>query len=592
MLIDFDEKINKFLIRSDPQSLEYVRSMPNRRFDKEQGLWHAGMTQANAYYLLPFNGRMTIDAKKAVELILKGPVIKKGSLPHGFNFKSNPFSHQLEPLLRMRIMDAYALLMDPGTGKTKVLIDDAICAFLEKRINAVLVVCPNSIKSNWVEEIEKHSDFSRQEVHVCDAVKKKTTLEWIKKAFPGKLKWLIMAVESYSHASLASIGKEFSTLHRASIIIDESSRIKTHNRNRTKALITLGAYGTLRRIATGTPISKGLHQAWSQFEFLDPNIIDTSYYPFRNRFCVMGGFQGKQVMGMQNESEFFDLITPYAFRASKAECLKELPPKVYQTRKVTPSDEQKRFYETLLKTLSIELEEGKTVTALNTLVRDLRLQQIAGGFITTDPLVELPNSMEALEELVCKQLERKAEPISGENPKIEELMEIIEEYPGKMIIWSRFKPEIAAIVSRLRKEFGEQAVVEFHGDIKNDQRTLARQRFQEDPTCLFFVGQIQTGGIGITLTAASHVVYFSNSWSLEDRVQSEDRCHRISQEAESVIYIDLLTEAKNWVDEKVLKALKAGKSYTDIVLGRIEEATYFIDTSLEKKAVSFAIDSR
>lgn len=151
-------------------------------------------------------------------------------------------------------------------------------------------------------------------------------------------------------------------------------------------------------------------------------------------------------------------------------------------------------------------------------------------------------------------------------------MELCDEIPGKVIIWSRFKPEIRAIVDALRKEYGEEAVVEFHGDINEDGRTLARRRFQSDPECTYFVGQVSTGGIGITLTAASTMIYFGNAWSLEDRIQSEDRFHRIGQDAESVTIIDILMDC-GWVDSKILKALKDGRDYTEVVMEQINEAT-------------------
>lgn len=572
MRIDFNDSIGKFIVSTDIHGtdLENARNIPNRKYDKTSGLWIAGPTRANVAYLGRWDIFMSARAKAACDEIVKGAVIRKGTPPADFYFKTDPYPHQLEPFLRSIDLDEYALFMDPGTGKSKVLIDDSVAAFLSRKINAVLVVCPNSIKSNWEDEIRTHG-AGEHKVFIYDPSKKAAAEKFIKESGDGALKWFIIAVESFSQGTAWSIAEKFLYINMASVCVDESSRIKTHNTTRTKKILSLTKYAKRRRIATGTPFSKGIHQTWSQYEFLNPNILDMGYFAFRNHFCIMGGFKGKQIIGNMNVDQFIDLVAPYTYRASKSECLK-LPPKVYQIRTVAPTPQQKKLYEDLKNEGSAGTDNG-FVTYTNTLVRDLRLQQISGGFVALEKIDLEPVDITDVEGYIQRMAdEAPCTPIEGKNPKIEELLEVCDEIPGKIIIWSRFKPEINAIVEALRKEYGHGAVVEFHGDVSDDDRTLARRRFQTDPECLYFVGQVSTGGIGITLTAAPTMIYFGNAWSLEDRIQSEDRFHRIGQTAESVTIIDLVMEG-NWVDRKILKALKEGRSYTEVVMGQIHEAT-------------------
>lgn len=574
MRIDYSPKVGKFVVSGMSSELEDLRAIPNRKYDKTSGFWIAGLTRANVNYLRRWEHKATKEAAVMMKQVEQGPVIRKGALPASFRFKTDPKPHQLEPLLRMMVTPAYALTMDPGTGKTKVAIDAAVCRFVEKRINAELVVCPNSIKSNWEDEIGIHG-AGEHEVFIYDPSMKKRFDKWCKTAFPGKLKWLIMGVESFSQGSAWKVAEQFLVMHHAGFDLDESSRIKTHDSTRTEMLIRLGRFAKFQTTMTGTPISKGLHQFWPQYEFLDPGILDMGFYAFRNHFSVMGGYKGKQIIGSINQEEFIDLVAPNTFRASKAECLKDLPPKIYQERKVEPSAEQKRIYNELLSE-GLSIVGDKHISYDNTLVRDLRLQQIAGGFVALKKEIIPPGPDEDLEAYFERIADQPAEPIPGPNPKIQELMALVDEAPGKVIIWSRFKPEIHAICAALRKEYGDESVVEFHGDVNEDGRTLARRRFQNDSTCRFFVGQISTGGIGITLTAATMVIYFSNAWALEDRTQSEDRAHRIdplNQDRDSILYVDLTTASpRPWVDSKILQALKDGKDYTDVVLREIELA--------------------
>ena len=547
--VDFNGKA--FVVSAPPSLLGVLRSIPSRRFDKDSKKWLCPPTKSNIDFFKRFRASFSSSAQSFIDTRSE---IVRGKLPLSFNFKTQPLAHQLEALLRCIPQDNYALLMDPGTGKSKVMIDDATCYFLDGHCNAALVVCPNSIKSNWKEEIEKHSSIG-VDIFVYSPTQKKQFGEWMTEPFRDGIKWAIMSVESFSQGDAYKYAEKLGFLNRAVLYVDESSRIKTHDANRTKAITKLGKCFKRRRIATGTAITKGPQDLYSQYTFMDADIIGgSSFYSFRNRYCVMGGFKQKQIVGTQNEDELLQLISPYTYRVSKAECL-DLPPKVYQIRRVEPNAEQKIAYKELKKEGYTE-RDGSAVSFANALVRDLRLQQISSGFF---PGAKLVNGMVLDNEVTL-------EPFSGKNPKIEELLQVVEEIDGKVIVWCRFQKEVIAVSTALSKI---AETVTFFGQNTPEQNTIARQRFMNDPDVRFFVGTQSAGGIGITLVSASTVVYMSNTFMLDDRIQSEDRAHRIGQKSESVLYIDILIEG-DWVDTKVLEALKNNRNYADWLMEEIK----------------------
>lgn len=477
----------------------------------------------------------------------------------------HPFIHQRRAFLLSRARPYFALLMEQGTGKSKVVVDTACWLYQQGLIDRVLVVAPNSVKTNWVtDEIPIHSSPGVK-YRACywsgsgGNKEQKAHLQSVINDTSGALLWFCINVEALS---TGGAGEEAATRFlrggRALMDVDESSKIKAPGAQRTRAVLRLGKLAPYRRINTGTPITQGPIDAFSQFFFLDPSVLGFgSATAFKKHHVEYGGYNDRVIVGYKHVDELQERIKPHSFRVLREDCL-DLPPKIHQKLKVELAPQQRKIYEQMLNEMRAELAGVGHVTTTMVMTQYLRLQQITGGFIPLEKIEVADNGVPVV-------VGTKVEPIPGPNPKIDALLELAEETGGKMIIWARFRPEIDLVARRLREVYGNDAVVEFHGGVNDEQRIRARVGFQ-DPTSpvRFFVGQTETGGMGLTLTQARTVVYYSNSFSYEARTQSEDRAHRIGQTG-SVTYVDIV--AIDTKDEAIMEVVRTKRNLANAVTG-------------------------
>lgn len=444
----------------------------------------------------------------------------------------------------------YAFYMDMGTGKTKTSLDLFCGYYQDAKVERVLVVTKFSTRKNWEREIGIHCPVET-DVLVLDTSKPKAFEEW-NSTVDGRLKFLIVGTESLAAGNAIHLARKFvDSSVRVGMIVDEAHMIKNHSAVRSKNCVSLGRSANYKVIMTGTPVANGPMDVFMQFEFLDPNIIGIGdFYSFRNRYAIMGGYEDKQIVGYQNLEELIELISPFVYQVRKSEVLTELPPKVYEIREVQLTDEQKRLYKDIAKRdQTVSGDQGITVKTV--LERMLRLQEIAGGVITFErnPDMFNPDKFEH-----CR--------IPGRNPKVEELLAIAEENEVSTIVWCRFLEEIRMVSAALRERYGDHAVVEIHGGVNEAQRDYNVQNLFQTGKARFLVGNAATGGVGLNMTKAELVVYYSNSFSFTDREQSEDRAHRIGQ-TKSVTYIDIIAEGT--VDGLIVEALKSKKDVSEFV---------------------------
>ena len=460
--------------------------------------------------------------------------------------KTKPFEHQLKALQLGHNQKLYAYFMEMGTGKTKVAIDNANYLYEQKEINDVIVIAPNSVYTNWEKEILVHSK-NKPDIFIW----KQHNLNKLKKYQYKKFFFLLMNVESLSRTD--GTGAKFLKQHLINrgkntlLIIDESTTIKNKGAQRTKVLCNLGQYAKYRRILTGSPVTKSPLDLYTQCEFLSKECLGfTSYYTFRNRYAIMkeifvNGYAQKFPIKYINIPELEQKLKGFSFRCTKKECL-DLPDKVMTTRYIEMSAEQQKIYNKLKKEARAIIED-KEVSFSNKLTEIIKLHQVTCGFTKTN----------------------EGEVISfGSNKKLAELKSILEETSEKSIIWANYIFNIKEITKMLEETYGKESVVSLYGEVSIEDRASAVRKFQEDPRCRFLVGNPSVGGYGLTLTAAGNVIYFSNSYNLEHREQSEDRAHRIGQE-KFVNYIDLVVPKT--IDELILKSLKSKKALSKEILG-------------------------
>ena len=557
--VDYDEKTGRFTIQTPPWLLEKVRQIPNRRWDSRRKLWTAPALRANAEYLQEhFPVQYFTDQASAMarSVVQKSRPLRGAMFPAGYRFKTSPRKYQRTALDQAYDQNAFAFYMDMGTGKTKVALDLFAAYFLDGKIDRLLVVTKFSTRKNWVREIGIHVPFEA-DAYILDTSKGKHFAQW-NVDVGDRLKVLVVGTESLAAGSAIKYAESFLGVStRAAMVVDEAHMIKTHSAVRSKNCVSLGRMAEYRLIMTGTPVSNGPMDVFMQFEFLDSNIIGIGdFFSFRNRYAVMGGYEGREIIGYQNLSELIELISPFVFQVRKSEVLTELPPKVFEVREVQLSDEQKKLYREISKNdKAVSGDRGITINSV--LERMLRLQEICGGVISYERNPDLYNRAKYEH---CR--------IPGKNPKLDELRAVIEETQASVIIWCRFLEEIAMVSEMLRETYGPKSLVEIHGAISEQQRDDNVQAFQRGEV-RFLVGNAATGGVGLNMTRAEMVVYYSNSFSFTDRDQSEDRAHRIGQ-TKSVTYVDIVCE--DTVDEVVLDALKSKKDVSEFVRHQINES--------------------
>jgi SNF2 family DNA or RNA helicase len=395
--------------------------------------------------------------------------------------------------------------MDMGTGKSKVLIDNFSVLYDRGHITGVLIIAPKGVYRNWSRnEIPTHMpEHVLTDICVWQPNHTQKFLQTWKNLFVpnDNLKIFLMNIEAFSTRKGVEVAEKFLLAHTVLMAIDE---------------------------------------------FLNPTLLGhKSFYSFQYEYAIikrrnLGSYSFNQIVGYKNLKELNGLLDNFSFRVRKQDCL-DLPDKVYTKRIVELSDPQRKIYDDIKKIALGICEEG-TVTPTTILTQLLRLQQVCSGHVKLDDgtLKTFPST------------------------KLNELEVMLDEIDGKVIIWANFTMDIVLIEQLIGRMYGVESVVSYYGDTTTDQRDYAVSAFQNpDSPVRFFVGQPRTGGYGLTLTQASTVIYYSNSYDLEVRLQSEDRAHRIGQ-VNKVTYIDII--ADKTVDEKVLQALRNKIDLASVVL--------------------------
>ena len=469
-----------------------------------------------------------------------------------YKFKKKPYAHQLTALEKSWNRDTFAYFMEMGTGKTKVLIDNLAMLYDKGRVNGAVIVAPKGVVGTWYnQELPAHLPDHIENVTVLwqsniNKKQKENLKQFHNQENSHKLHILIMNVEAFSTEKGYSWALSFLNCHKGLMAIDESTTIKNPKAKRTKHILNLSNKADYRRIMTGSPVTKNPLDLYAQCQFLDIHHLGhDSYYSFRNRYALMksANISGRSinlVVGYQNLSELSDKLKPFSYRVLKEDCL-DLPDKVYMKREIQLTPEQQKLYKQMRQEALATLN-GKTVTTMTALTQLMRLHQITCGHFSADD--------GSIQEV--------------KNNRLSELLDVLDEIEGKAIIWAHYQHDVRNIFKLLEDKYGPGSVVHYYGKTLPEQRDYAIKNFKDNDKVRFFVGTPQTGGYGITLVQANTVIYYSNGYDLEKRMQSEDRAHRIGQK-KKVTYVDIIAE--DTVDTKIVKSLRKKIDIASKVLG-------------------------
>lgn len=539
-------------------------------------------------------------------------------------FKTQPYEHQLKVFERFKDRPYFALFADMGTGKTKMCIDIAAHKFETGQINAMLVIAPNHVHNQWLnEELPKHCAIVYKAMawnsgQIGRSIYKRMLTNFITANTPGVLKVLAVNVEAFQSDTVIPYIADFVKLHKPFIVVDEATRIKHNTAKRTKTIHKLTKYGQ-RVILTGTPTAKSPFDLWSMMEFLKTDYFNCNFFIFQHRYGIlmkgvnmasgakynslidekgyavisntikrmkeqrggilmpddyetiatMRGTSEKNVRFIEQHPEFtkfkrLDELRDYmkndVYTIKKQDCL-DLPPKVYEHIYVDMTEEQKRVYKNLKQELMAQYE-GKEVTVANKVALTTRLMQVVGGFF---PYMETEQHFDGkvwYEKQVGKGLL-----IGKENSKLEALRADLDEVDfdvTKVIVWAHFVAELKYIYDELKDTY--KCCLYYGGTIDKERKQIIED-FKANKYDIF-IGNAATAGFGLNLQNATLQYYFSNTFNTEDRLQAEDRSHRIGVKS-TCVYKDIIV--KGTIDERIYANISTGRDLND----------YFKSISLE-----------
>jgi SNF2 family DNA or RNA helicase len=461
-------------------------------------------------------------------------------------YKTKPYKHQKDAVKRFINKPYGALFCEMGTGKTKIVLD--IIQNSADNVD-VFVTAPNGLHHNWaINEIPTHVHKDIDVYCWKGPIKsKKASQEYNRFIRSEKSRMFLINIEALRTQAGYKASEQFliASKNQSHFIVDESTCIKNPKAQQTKAVLRLSQNSDKRWILNGTPITQSPLDLFTQCRFLGKDCIPyNTYTAFKHTFAIeqtmtMGSRSFRKVVGFQNLEKLTKTLEPFTLRLEKKDCL-DLPEKVFQKVIVPMTPEQERVYKSMKKDCIALLDSGDLVTTTLALTRIIKLHQISTGFVTSDD-----NTEHAID-----------------NNRIAALQQIAET-TRPLVVFCAYKFNVKQIVQALEKT---HSIVTYTGDDTTAQKNQAVQSFQDGKVDVF-IGT-SAAAKGLTLHKASTMVYFSNNYSLETRLQSQDRIHRIGQN-DKCTYIDLIVPST--VDDAILTRLKQKKELSNMVLDDLIE---------------------
>jgi hypothetical protein len=472
------------------------------------------------------------------------------------NWKLPPYRHQWEIYLRTRDLRAWGLFLDQGLGKTAICLATGSHLFRVGRIRGMFVLAPNGIEVNWArDEIPEHLAVPHEVFTWSNSKRKtKTHAEGLERLFAAgddRLRVLCMSYNGLMTDDGAKAARRFLTEFDTLYIADEATAFKTPSTKTAKRVLATAKHGTFRRLLNGTPVEDSPFHSYTQVRWLDPNVWakiginnaqqHKNFFGIWEKRQLANGRSFPNLVRYRNLPKMAEALRSIGDRLEKDDVL-DLPPKVYSKVHFSLSPEQARIYKALKEDYQAAIVADETLTADLAIVRLTRFQQITSGYAPTDEDEEL-------------------RPIAGKNPRLGALEVALDETTLPVIVWAKYTADIDAIAEVLRKRKMSFGI--WDGRTSPEDRQRLKEDFQAGKLDVF-LAKASSAGRGITLTAASTVIYYNNTFSLDERKQSEDRAHRIGQ-TKSVRYIDIV--ATDTVDERILEVLRGKRDISALVTG-------------------------
>jgi SNF2 family DNA or RNA helicase len=498
-------------------------------------------------------------------------------LTDGFTFKTKPYQHQIDGLVHLLYYWRAALFYACGLGKTKVVID------WQRAVRCwTLVVCPKIVVGVWARELRVHG--INQEFRIVDGETMAEREQQLLDAprYQG-------AVLSYD--TMVRLPTQISQLPYTAMVADESHYLKTHNAERTRVALELVPKAPRRVIMSGTPSMGDPLDMWPQLRFLSPAYVSEAFWRFKQTYCVTAAQNKHIVVRYKNLDGLHERVGMVALRRTKEACL-DLPKQVIVERYVELYGRARTLYNELTSSKEYQdlieqlrdqalLSPGQILQIPHAAALLNKLLQISAGFVYTrsEEDVRLCDGCPHVRDCVANRVQPHTRacvvhsaptlPLvdrlegNAKRDMLEELLEtILAEPTNKVIIWGQYLAELDLIEDLLREHK--------YGCVRVDGRTsvdaaAAAVRFNNEPACRVYLGQVSTG-VGITLNAANYMVYYSLPWKLGDYEQSKDRNHRVGQDRDTIVYLLI---GLGTVDEAILRALRTKHEVAEAVVAAI-----------------------
>lgn len=544
---------DKFYIDCDFRDRKHLQVLPGLRWSKSKEQYYVNYSRAAARLLANLKVPHIVDksAFPYMERAAKKPKAASLPFPEDYQFATEPMAHQRKALDFLWGKTEAALFMGMRTGKTKTVIDWWSALIQKGEIKSVLVICPYSVRLEWVKQIKQHCPLPMNVAcYDLSTAKGKEQQKAFNEDQGITNKVTIIGIRSLSTGAAKTYIKNYLELNSSSLcVVDESHNIKNPKSAQTEVITELGKLCSHKVSLTGTPIASAILDLFAQYYFLNPEIIGFSdYFSFKCHYAIMGGYEGKEITGYKNQEELLSSVAPFTFQLATEE-VADLPPKTYVERYVQLPKGIRTLY-TSIKTKQQTLHEGKTLTLSNPLDRLMRLSRLATGEMAYGEKGE-------------------AYSYSWEhNAKIEELLNLLEENPVPTVVWTTGNLELRKALEAVSKKYKTTAI---HGGVSEQDRHIRMAQFQTG-TVDVLICNPAIGSQGLNMSRAKMLVYLSNSFKYIDRVQSEERATdvRASKEDNGILIVDILTE--NTVDTQVIKAaLNMKKDVAEYVRDKLNE---------------------